>query len=291
MTTVKDLVPEFIEHLEYERQLQPMTLKSYRYDLIQFHRIVGKKPLAEIDIGDVRAWMRQLNADGLTVSTIKRKLYALSTFYEFQILLGNCETNLSLKAQRFAPKQRRRIQRRLLTREQWQTFTNTSAPTTRESGAWGLLGWLGTRNSELRKIRCKDVSFETGTITIAGKGGHERRLPIPDDDRIRKGIRALMAGCEADDYLLRGTAGGFWSRQSFTNAFDRHLVRCGLPDEITPHWLRHTVATYLSQHLSAFELKDWLGHLSTRTTEVYIHNNPARLLDALKDDHPLLCTQ
>lgn len=281
--SIISLLPEFITHLEDERQLQPATVRAYRLDLEALHAFLAGKDFNQIELSDLRAYMRYLKEQGRTVGTIRRKLHAISTFYEFQCVLGNAKENLSRTAQRFAPKSKRTVQKRLLTVNEWRTFSNTPGGNLRDSVAWGLLAWLGLRNAELRALRCGDVDLSTMSILIRGKGGHERKLPLPDE--LKDGINGLLWGQKTDDYLLRGDGGGYWSKDSFRASFKKHLQRCALSDEITPHWLRHTVATHMSDELGVFRLRDWLGHKSTRTTEIYVHAGD-KLKTAL-EHHPL----
>ncbi len=286
MTTIVDLLPEFLEHLEDERQLQPQTVRVYHLDLLQIHESVGGKSFAKITLVDIRDFMRAMKRDGWKVTTIRRKLHALSTFYEFQILNGIVSDNLSRHAQRLAPKRRRKVHRKLLTADEWRRFATTPADTIRDTVAWGLLAWLGIRSSELRGIRVQDIELESQTIVIAeGKGGNQRRLPLPPtliDD-----VKKLMWERQPDDYLLRGKEGEYWSKNPYYNAFNEHLERCRLEPHITPHWLRHTVASNLAGQMHVFELREWLGHISTRTTELYVHTSPGSLQD-LMGNHPLV---
>lgn len=283
MTTIVDLLPGFLEHLEHERQLAPATLRGYTSDLLQVHAAAGGKTFTEIDLADLRRFMRGLKADGLTASTIRRKLHALSTFYEFQVIMGRADTNLSRHAQRLGPKAKQRVLRKLLTVDEWRRFVETPAQRLRDRVAWNLLGWWGVRQSELRGITTGDVEWGARTVVIRGKGGHERRLPIPE--HIKADVRELMLP-DADAYLLRGDMGGYWSKNSFYATFAEHCERAGLSEDVTPHWLRHTVATYLSREMTVFDLRAWLGHKSTRTTELYVHAAGDVLARAM-ESHPL----
>lgn len=285
MTTIPELLPEFEEHIRDERQLAKNTVRSYRQDLRQFHEMVGRKEFEAISLADIRLFMRVLKVDGLTGATIRRKLHALSTFYEFQILNERVDRNLSKHAQRLAPRRKRRVLRKLLTVDEWRRFVETEAPNERNTVAWALLGWLGLRQSELRGLKVGDVDLVELAVIVRGKGGHERRLPLPDDEAILELITHMCYGRGDDDYLLLGDMGGYWSKNDFYDEFAAHVGACGLPEHVTPHWLRHTVATYMSQQITVFELKQWLGHKSTRTTELYVHH--IGTLASAIDKHPL----
>lgn len=285
MTTIADLLAEFLEHLTNERQLAANTVRTYQLDLLQIHEFVGRKPFAAVELSDLRRFMRQMKADGWKGSTTRRKLHALSTFYEFQMLNGLVSDNIARQAQRLAPKRKREVQRKLLTTDEWRRFALTPAENVRDTVAWGLLAWLGVRSSELRSIRLRDVEITAGTIVIAeGKGGNQRRLPLPP--ALTDGVQMLMWQRKPDDYLLRGDDGGYWNKDPYYEAFKAHLQRCDLGDHITPHWLRHTVASNLAGQLHVFELREWMGHVSTRTTELYVHTSASALRNAM-NKHPL----
>lgn len=284
MMNIKQLLPGFMVHLRDERQLRPQTLTAYKSDLTAFAAFTVGKPFAAVTLDDIRAYMRHMKEKGLRPGTVRRKLHALSTFWELQIIEGRAGVNLARQAQRIAPKRKREVSRKVLSPEQWQAFAHTPAKTLRDAMAWGLLAWLGLRNAELRNLRVDDLDTDGARLLIRGKGGHERALPVPDD--LMPGLVALTYQQPPEAYLLRGQAGGLWSKDSFKAAFNQHLMRAGLPQTITPHWLRHTVASHLAGQMTVFELREWLGHESTRTTEVYVHSNGQRLAAAFAG-HPL----
>lgn len=286
MPTISELIPEFVEHIRDERQLAAMTIKAYKSDLNQVYDVLGPKQFASISVDDLRAYIRKLKHDGYSPASIRRRLHSLSTFYKFQKLLGRVEQNHALTVQAVSPRKKRKITDTYLTPEQWRAFVFTDDPSQRNDVAWKMLGWLGLRGIEIQRMKIGDVSLETGMLTFEGKGGHRRRLPIADHDGHRDKLAALIGGRGMDEFVFLGDAGGQWSRQSFANQFDNHLERAELPSHITPHWLRHTVATMLSQVMTIHELKEWLGHRYIDDTVPYIHHAPGALRDLMKE-HPL----
>jgi integrase/recombinase XerD len=141
----------------------------------------------------------------------------------------------------------------------------------------------------MRDLCVSSVDLDSKQIMLKGKGGHERKLPIPD--ALTPLIAALMYNQSGDAYLLRGAGGGYWSKDSFYKWFNRHAAMCGLPDETTPYHLRHTVATALASvdGLNVYNVRDWLGHKSIRTTEVYVHTSGHKMSHAM-ENHPLHST-
>ncbi len=64
--------------------------------------------------------------------------------------------------------------------------------------------------------------------------------------------------------------------------------KSGVNPDIHVHSLRHTAATHLYQSklLDLKELADFLGHTSTRTTEIYTHSDKTKIVAAMRN-HPL----
>lgn len=267
--SINELLPGFLEHLSQERELAKETVRAYRYDLNQFASITGNKALADVSLNDIRQYMGSLKAQGAKAPTVRRKLHALSTFYEYGIITGVCGVNLALQAQRIAPKRKRTVQQRLLSFGHWKAFANTPGESQRDTLAFGLLAWLGVRNGELRSIRVGQVDLDRDKITIQGKGQHERVLDIPE--HLRPLVVAQIDGKSSGDYLLEGNNGGEWTRQQFNPAFKRHCKTCGLPSSVTPHWLRHTVLSYIMSEFGIVAAKELGGHSELRSLEPYLH--------------------
>src|SRR5260221_6585788 len=91
-------ISEFLQHLKYERNVSPHTLRNYESDLEQFKQhlfSIEKRadvPVAEIDRLTIREWMASLHSDHKKTS-VARKLASLRTFFQFLIREGKLESN------------------------------------------------------------------------------------------------------------------------------------------------------------------------------------------------------
>src|SRR3954471_22349179 len=89
---------EFYQHLKYERNVSPHTLRNYASDLEQFrdHLCAVEKredyPVEDIDRLTIREWMAELH-DGHKKTSVARKLASLRTFFQFLVREGKLETN------------------------------------------------------------------------------------------------------------------------------------------------------------------------------------------------------
>ena len=100
---MEQLLTQFFEHLRYERNLSPHTLRNYQSDLEQFHDYLapanaktGKRTepaLTQIDHITVREWLATLHTAQKQKTSIARKLAALRTFFQFLVREGMLEMN------------------------------------------------------------------------------------------------------------------------------------------------------------------------------------------------------
>ncbi|MDR2982037.1 MAG: tyrosine recombinase XerC [Puniceicoccales bacterium] len=147
----------------------------------------------------------------------------------------------------------------------------------------------GLRVSELCGLNYGDVDFSTGVTRVHGKGSKERMVPI--------GKVALAAIVN-----LRKVAGQIPAYDSPIFTTERHqrlypravqlllkryLKAAGLPQDLTPHKLRHTCATHLLNHDADLRsIQEQLGHASLSTTQIYTHVSLSRLKSAHAKAHP-----
>ena len=128
-----------------------------------------------------------------------------------------------------------------------------------------------------------DIDWETGVVTIRGKGGRRDQLPIPQD--VGEAMVAyLLHGrpqCHSRRVFLRAKAPtkGFMASAAIDDIVRRALRRAGLdPVRKGAHLLRHSLATYmLQQGASLTEIGEILRHAAPNTTEIYVKVNIAAL--------------
>ena len=74
------------------------------------------------------------------------------------------------------------------------------------------------------------------------------------------------------DYLFEGQKGGAYSSRSIQNIFKAAVLKAKIQKEVTVHTLRHTFATHLLENGTSLRyIQSFLGHSSSKTTEVYTH--------------------
>lgn len=276
MTTITELFPAYERFLRYELQRADATVLAYLSDLRGLSCALGK-PVEAITKNDLRGYMQQRGAAGISRATVRRSIQGMSTFWKWMMDEGYVSANAT--AGIVVPKRERRFAR-WLTEAELRRFVDTP-DTQRNALAWKLLAWLGLRRNELRRLTVGDVSLSECLIAVRDtKDKEDRTLPIPDV--LLEALETACLGRAAACYIVPGDKGGYWTSKSFYAAFKRHCAAAGLPDGVTPHTLRHTLATHMSARGVPLRIiQQWLGHERIETTSFYLQVAPEFMADAL----------
>jgi integrase/recombinase XerD len=158
----------------------------------------------------------------------------------------------------------------------------------------------GLRISELAAATLGSLDLRRGEVRVMGKGRKERvaLLGRPARAALRSyldaGRPALLARRSPGDgpapseaALFLNSRGRPLGVRGLRYRLDLHRRRAGLPDDVTPHTLRHSFATHLLDGGADLRVvQELLGHESLATTQVYTHVSPARLRSAYRTAHP-----
>lgn len=158
----------------------------------------------------------------------------------------------------------------------------------RDRALLALFYATGVRVSEAAGLCERDVDLEHATVTVSGKGGHERTLPLHEaatlalrSYRQARGKAAPQSPFFLSRLRRRLTRGGVYERVRTLGRRARLAVR------LSPHRLRHTFATHLMRAgVGLVTLRDLLGHRQITSTELYLHVT-AKDLRAAADRHPI----
>jgi integrase/recombinase XerD len=155
-----------------------------------------------------------------------------------------------------------------------------------------LLYACGLRVSEATTLEVPQVNLEAGFVTVLGKGGKERVVPL--GQHAREAIEEYLAG--ERPRLLRGTAsrwlfvragGKALSRQSIWKLVKTRARAAAIESGVSPHTVRHTFATHLLGGGADLRVvQALLGHADIGTTQIYTHVAPERLRAVHRRHHP-----
>jgi integrase/recombinase XerD len=304
--TVRDAIAQFLFHCQYEKNLSPKTLKAYSIDLRQFREHLeaelGVTDLVGIDKIVLRSYVKSLFGD-LAEKSVKRKVATLKSLFhhlerEDEILV-NPFRKLDIRI-----KEKKRLPRTISLADLERLFRHVyrlkAESRDRESRAYEalvrdiavleLLFATGARVAEVCNLGTADVDLRRGQARILGKGGRERILPFWDEELSRllaEYITLSRDPGEDDGHFFLNRRGNRLSEQSVRMVLRKHAEGAGLPGTITPHMLRHSVATLLLEEgLDIRYIQHLLGHSSIATTQIYTEVRAGEQRRALAQKHP-----
>ena len=283
-------VERFLEMMAAERGAAANTLAAYARDLAAAREVVGD--LLEADkaaLGSLAgAW------SGLAPSSLARRCSALRQFYGFCLDEGLRREDPSAALPR--PRARRPLPR-LLTFEEIEALfalAEEQAESERREQVrmlvlLELLYGSGLRASELVGLPLSAVPRDAPLLTIIGKGGQQRMVPI--SGRARAALSRWLAVRGSGGRFLFPSRGvsGHLTRVRLFQLLRELAARAGIPPEkVSPHVLRHAFATHLLEGGADLRvLQVLLGHADIATTQIYTHVESARLVALVNERHPL----
>jgi integrase/recombinase XerD len=274
--------------LAAERGAAANTLTAYRRDLEGADELLGS--LAEAEQEDL-ARLAGKWAD-LAPSTVARKASALRQFYGFLLDEGWRKDDPSAALPR--PATRRPLPKILGHAEVEALFARAEleAQSDRPSAVrlltlLELLYGSGLRASELVSLPLAAVPRDAPLLTIIGKGGQQRMVPV--SGRARQALSRWLAVRPVDGKFLFPSRGKHLTRVRLFQLLKDLAVRAGLdPAKLSPHVLRHAFATHLLEGGADLRiLQTLLGHADIATTQIYTHVDAARLVALVNERHPL----
>lgn len=274
--------------LAAERGAAANTLAAYRRDLEQAEGAIGE--LATADGEQLESL--QHHWSGLASSSAARKASALRQFYGFLCDEGIRRDDPSAALPR--PVTRRSLPKILDHKDIEALFARAAdEAASGEKRAVRLLTLLellygsGLRATELVSLPVSAVPRDAPFLTVTGKGGVSRMVPV--SMRSREALRRWMEIRPGGGRHLFPGGNGHLSRVRLFQLLKDLAARAGLdPARISPHVLRHAFATHLLEGGADLRvLQTLLGHADIVTTQIYTHVDSARLVALVNDRHPL----
>lgn len=302
----------FARYLEGEKNASPHTLSNYARDIEQFiaWRWPGANPphaWETIVRVDARAYLIQVQKNGAKATTTGRKLSSLRSFFKFLHREGRVEQN-PFKGLSTPRKDRNlpeilspaEIGRLLDTPKQVHAAAGESDEfhryaAARDEAILEVLYSSGIRISELSGLREDRVDLFGGVLRVLGKGRKERLCPLggPAVNALhaaleaREGFLASLGLFKRPPALFLNKSGTALSNRSIQRMMKTMLQAANLPEDLSPHSLRHSFATHLlDAGADLRSVQELLGHSSLSTTQIYTHVSIEHMKDVYKKAHP-----
>lgn len=283
-----DAITQFLAMMAAERGAAANTLAAYERDLRQADVLTGGLAKAgEQDVARLgTAW------SGLAASTVARKVSALRQFYTFLLDEGVRTDDPSRSLPR--PSTRRPLPsvltiaevNRLL--EQAEAEAQSGRPAAvRMLALLELLYGSGLRATELVSLPITAVPRDAPFLSITGKGGHSRMVPV--GSKAKEALTRWLALRTGQSRYVFPSGTKHLTRVRLHQLLKELATRAGLPAEkVGPHVLRHAFATHLLEGGADLRvLQMLLGHADISTTQIYTHVDAARLVKLVNERHPL----
>ena len=291
------LVDAFLEMMSAERGAAKNTIAAYRRDLGDYAAFVAGRgaSLGNADRELITTYLARLEAEGLKASSSARKLSAIRQFHKFlaaDAVRGDDPTRIiaSPKARRPLPKvlSIAEVDRLLRLAEEEAEAPEAPADAARLHLLLELLYATGMRVSELVELKRSAVMRDASFLTVKGKGGKERIVPLTD--RARDAVMAYLARPATGPWLFPSSGeAGHLARQVFARDLKSLGARAGIgAARLSPHVLRHAFASHLLAGGADLRVvQTLLGHADISTTQIYTHVLDERLRSLVEAHHPL----
>ena len=214
--------------------------------------------------------------DRVSGNTLKRKLSAISSFYQVMTIKYN-HTQHNPTQDLDRPKAARDLPKFLEDNETYKLLSSvTGQHATRDRCILVILLTCALRVSELCNLDLADI--QNDSLRILGKGNKVRYVFLNNSTKM-----AIDQWLQArNSYLSDGTSNtpALFLSQKHTrisvDAVERMMQKtckqAGLDEAYTPHKLRHTSATLMLKNgIDIRVISEVLGHSQLSTTQIYTH--------------------
>jgi integrase/recombinase XerD len=297
------------------------TKDAYRSDLAQFRAFASEELiLSALDSSIIERWAAHLRQEDYSPASIRRKMVVLKVFCSYWVRKGDLKESpfwrvkLSIGRIEQLPRALTEREMRALLKRAGRNYSTTldnrSNPedTLQSSLKWkasscgyralrdlaliDLLFATGIRVGEASALDIRDFFVREAAFRVQGKGGRDRLAFVVDEEtvRIQRTHLAARASIKTDSLALFVNASGQrLSTQGITNVIARLRRAARIKRHVTPHMLRHTVATLLLRNgLDIRVVQEFLGHASIATTQRYTHVTKEHMVRELRKRHPSL---
>jgi integrase/recombinase XerD len=296
------------------------TEAAYRSDLMQFLAFAGREfDFPSLDGSLIESWAAHLRKEKYSPASIRRKMVVLKVFCSYWVRKGMLQESpfwrvkLSFGRIEQLPRALTEREIRSLLGRAWRNYStafmgqgvpdtmkhtenrNLSSRdyrTLRDLALVDLLFATGMRVGEASALDVRDYFMREAVFRIQGKGGRDRLAFVVDEQtvQIQRAHMEARARIRTDSpALFLNASGGRLSTQGITNVIAKLRREARIKRHVTPHMLRHTVATLLLRNgVDIRMVQEFLGHASIATTQRYTHITKEHMVRVLRKRHPSL---
>ena len=304
----RDTIDLFLDMIAAERGAARNTIEAYRRDFADYSDFLGRRghTPSDVDTAAIRLYLADLQKRGFEASSSARRLSSIRQLHRFLVAenLRGEDPAAILEGPRRAP-----AAPKVLTIDQVDALIESArgaigapeiSPTQKLRAArlYALVELLyatGLRVSELVALPKSAARTKEAFITVRGKGGRDRLVPLTPAAReaiaaYRDALKAASPALAESKWLFPSDAeSGHLTRQAFARDLKALAASVGIgAAAISPHVLRHAFASHLLQNGADLRIvQELLGHADISTTQIYTHVLDERTRAMVRDLHPL----
>jgi len=297
---LKDLLTDFLEHLEIERGRSSKTVENYSHYISRFLDWTGAKEPSDITLDMARKYRIQLNRfvneKGSPLKKITQNYHVIALRNFLRYMAKRDIATLSAEKIEVGKNPSQEIEfleadelERLLA-----SAEGSDIKSLRDKAILELLFSTGLRVSELTSTLREQVNLSRQEFSVRGKGDKVRIVFVSDSAKnaLKK---YLDKRTDLDPFLfIRFSKNGNVSLEknrrltprSVQRIVKQYALKAGIVKDVHPHTLRHSFATdLLSNGADIRSVQAMLGHSSITTTQIYTHITNKQLKDIHKKFH------
>ncbi len=291
---------EYLDFLNFERGLSPLTLENYARDIARLINLSEKTALNELQNTHIRRFVAMLHSKGLGGKSIARMLSSWRGFFDFLVQRHGFSNNPVIGLR--APKSAKKLPQ-ALSIEQAVKLVNISDDdilSARDHAILELFYSSGLRLSELVNLNLDALDFSEGTVTVTGKGNKTRIVPMGSHASnaikvwlekrttiLLKHVDKNIQNNAAAKPVFIGLQGRRISARNIQYRIKEWSIKQGINSSVHPHLLRHSFATHVLQSSGDLRaVQEMLGHANISTTQVYTHLDYQHLAKVYDTAHP-----
>jgi integrase/recombinase XerC len=287
----------FQDYLQLEKKYSPHTVIAYINDVVSFESFVKSEfdteDLSEVNYSLIRSWIVSLVDNGISNTSVNRKITALKSYYKFLLKTKQIEVSPLLKHKSL--KTPKTLQIPFSEKEVDEVLHQIKYPEgfegVRDKLIIDLFYTTGIRRTELIHLKMINIDFSNATLKVLGKRNKERILPllpiIANQFKLYLTERAYLERITDNEYFFLTLKGVKMNDSLVYRLINNYFSAVSEKVKRSPHILRHTFATHLLNNGADLNsVKELLGHSSLASTQIYTQSSLYELKKVYGDAHP-----
>jgi len=284
--TLASALTSFLDFLT-ARNMSDHTITAYETDLRQFLEYLAETDITiaradQISKRDITEYLSHLAHLGRSGVTRARKIAAIKELFRY---LVQSDVLSHSPADAVVLPRRERKQQTFLRLDEYRKMLAVAGGNLRDFAILTVFLQTGIRVSELANLRLAHLDLQAKKLTVVqGKGKKDRVVELE-----KKGVQALQNYLRVrprhveDDHLFLSYQERGLSVRGVQDIVEKYARLSGIEKKFSAHSLRHTFGTYKADKVSPWLLKEWMGHSSIQSTQLYVHMSREKAQRAMEE--------